>query len=89
MLNTIPRNNPRCRNPNLGFTTKARAYKVEGQERKLMSEKKCEGVNPHIPKGASTLGVGVLNVQRMITRVKTQAPKFLVKLKCEPKVKIV
>jgi len=39
--------------------TKARAYKVVGQERKLGSERKCEGMNPHTCKGASTLGVGV------------------------------
>jgi len=30
-----------------------------GQERKHESESKCEGMNPHTPKGASTLGVGV------------------------------
>jgi len=39
--------------------TKTRACKVVGQERKPKSEKKCEGMNPHTPKGASTLGVGV------------------------------
>jgi hypothetical protein len=39
--------------------TKVRACKVVGQERKLRSERKCEGMNPHTPKGASTLGVGV------------------------------
>jgi len=89
MLNATPRNKPQCCNPSLGLATKARAYKVEGQERKLVSEKKCEGVNPHTPKGASTLGVGVLNVQRVIIRVKTQATKLLVRFKCELKVKIV
>jgi hypothetical protein len=40
------------------------------------SEGKCEGMNPHTPKGASTLGVwsldGLLNLQRAIARVKTQ-----------------
>jgi len=30
-----------------------------GQEKKPGSERKCEGMNPHPPKGASTLGVGV------------------------------
>jgi len=35
--------------------TKARACKVAGQERKPRSEKKCEGMNPHTPKRASTL----------------------------------
>jgi hypothetical protein len=39
--------------------TKARAFKVVGQERKPESEKKCEGMNLHTPKGASTLGIGV------------------------------
>jgi hypothetical protein len=48
-----------CHNPNLGLMTKVRACKVVGQERKLMSERKCEGMNPHTSKGVSTLGVGV------------------------------
>jgi hypothetical protein len=48
-----------CRNPSLGLATKARAYKVVSQERKPGSERKCEGMNPHTPKGAPTLGVGV------------------------------
>jgi len=39
---------------------KARACKVANQERKPRSERKCEGMNPHTPKGASTLGVGIL-----------------------------
>ncbi len=46
--------------------TKARAYKSAGQEgssgiktHALRNAKKCEGVNPHTPKGASILGVGV------------------------------
>jgi len=47
-------------NPNLGLTTKARACKVVSQERKSGNERKCEGMNPHIVKGTSTLGVGVL-----------------------------
>ncbi len=56
-----------CCNPSLGLATKARACKVAGQEGNSgvmshapMSVRKCEGMNPHIPKGASTLGVGVL-----------------------------
>jgi hypothetical protein len=49
----------KCHNPSLGLATKARAYKIVGQERKLGSERKCEGMNLHTPKGASTLGVGV------------------------------
>jgi len=49
-----------CRNPSLGLTTKARACKVSGQEKKPENERKCEGMNPHTPKeGASTLGVGI------------------------------
>jgi len=40
------------------------------------NEGKCEGMNPHTPKGASTLGVwnpgGLLNLQKAIARVKTQ-----------------
>jgi hypothetical protein len=45
---------------NLGLMTKARGCKVAGQDRKLRSERKCEGMNPHTPKGAFTLGVGIL-----------------------------
>jgi len=55
----IPPSYQPCRNPSLGLTTKARACKVAGQKKKHGSEKKCEGMNPHTPKGASTLGVGV------------------------------
>jgi len=49
-----------CCNPSLGLVTKVRAYNVVGQEKKPRSERKCEGMNLHTPKGASTLGVGVL-----------------------------
>jgi hypothetical protein len=56
-----------CCNPSLGLTTKARACKVANQEESLgvtphapKSVRKCEGMNPHISKGTSTLGVGVL-----------------------------
>ncbi len=55
-----------CHNPNLGLATKAKACEVAGQERSpgitlhaLGCVGKCEGMNPHTPKGASTLGVGV------------------------------
>jgi hypothetical protein len=48
-----------CRNPSLGFATKARACKVAGQESEPQSERKCDGMNPHTPKGTSTLGVRV------------------------------
>jgi hypothetical protein len=53
-------------NPSLGFATKARACKVAGQEGSQGvtphapgSVRECEGMNPHTPKGVSTLGVGV------------------------------
>ncbi len=56
-----------CCNPNLGLTTKARAYKVTGQEGSPRvtphapeSVGKCERMNLHTSKGASTFGVGVL-----------------------------
>jgi hypothetical protein len=55
-----------CRNPSLGLATKARACKVAGQEGSLRvtphapgSVRKCEGMNLHTPKRASTLGVWV------------------------------
>ncbi len=55
-----------CRNPSLGLTTKAKACKVMGQEgspgvtpHALGSVGKCEGMNLHTPKGASTLGIGI------------------------------
>jgi hypothetical protein len=56
--------------------TKARACKVASQEKKPESERKCEGMNPHTPKGAFHLGSwslgGLSNVQRVIARVKTR-----------------
>ncbi len=48
-----------CRNPSLGLATKARTCKVTSQEKKFRTERKCEGMNPHTPKGVSTLRVGV------------------------------
>jgi hypothetical protein len=55
-----------CHNPSLGFMTKARACKVTNQEGILGitphtpgNVGKCEGMNPHTPKGTFTLGVGV------------------------------
>jgi len=66
LLNPSP-NQTKCHNPNLGPATKARACKVVGQEGSMgvtphapRSVRKCEGMNPHTPKGASILGVGVL-----------------------------
>jgi len=55
-----------CHNPSLGFATKARAYKVAGQERSLGlklhapgSARECERIDAHTPKGTPTLGFGV------------------------------
>jgi len=71
-----------CCNPSLGLATKARACKVVGQEGNSrvtshvpMSVRKCEGMNPHILKGASTLGVGVL-VDSRIFRERLQGSKL-------------
>jgi hypothetical protein len=55
-------------------------------KRKLRIEGKCEGMNPHTPKRASTLGVwspgGLLNFQKAIARVKNQSiKKFFISLK--------
>jgi hypothetical protein len=54
-------------------------------KRKPESEGKCKGMNPHTPKGASTLGVwsphGLLNLQRAIVGVKTKwIENFLISL---------
>jgi len=81
-------------NSSLGFTTEARACKVAGQEKSLRvtphapeNVGKCERMNPHTPKGASTLGVGwnpdgVPNFQKVITGVKTEwIEEFLISLK--------
>jgi hypothetical protein len=45
-----------CHNPNLGFTTKVRACKGEGQDgisgvtsHALRSVEECEGMNPILP----------------------------------------
>jgi hypothetical protein len=56
----------KCHNLSLGFTTKARACKVAGQKGSSgvtsnapRNAKKCEGMNPHIPKRIFNLGVRV------------------------------
>jgi len=71
-----------CRNPNFRFTTKVRVCKVTNQEGNLgvtphapESVEKCEGMNPHTPKGASTLGVGVL-MDSQIFREQLQGSKL-------------
>jgi hypothetical protein len=55
-----------CHNPNLGLTTKARACKNAKQERSSGGTSytprnvgECERMNPHTPKWAPTLGVGI------------------------------
>jgi len=60
--------------PSLGLATKARACKLVSQERKPDKEHKCEGMNPHTPKGASTLGVEVPMDSRMF-KEQLQEPK--------------
>ncbi len=57
---------PNCCNPSLGLATKAKGCKVVGQEGSpgIMPHafgyvRECEGIDPHIPKGIPTLGVGV------------------------------
>jgi hypothetical protein len=82
-----------CCNPSFGFATKARAYKVAGQEGNVgvtlhapRSVRECEGMNLHTPKGIFTLGVGVpmdsqFFFQRAISEVKTQwIEEFLISL---------
>jgi len=44
------------------------------QKRKPNREQKCEGMNPHTPKGASTLGIGVPMDSQMF-KEKLQEPK--------------
>jgi hypothetical protein len=61
--------------PSLGLATKARACKVVSQEKNPGSERKCEGMNPHTPKGTSTLGVGVLVDSRMF-KEQSKRPKL-------------
>jgi hypothetical protein len=55
-----------CCNPNLGLATKAKSYKGSGQKwsprvtfHAFRSVGKCEGMNPHTPKWAPTLGIGL------------------------------
>jgi hypothetical protein len=55
--------------------TKAKAYKGVGQEGSLgftfhtpQNVRECEGLNPHTPKWAPTLGVGVLMDSQIIRK---------------------
>jgi hypothetical protein len=70
-----------CCNPSLGLTTKARACKGAGQERSSTvashafgSVKECEGMSPHTPKRAPTVGVGV-SMDSWIFREQLQGSK--------------
>jgi hypothetical protein len=56
-----------CHKPSLKLATKVRACKGAGQEGSPRvtshapgSVGECEGMNPHTPKGAPSLGIGVL-----------------------------
>jgi hypothetical protein len=69
----------------LGLRSKQGLVRLQAK-RKSGSERKCEGMNPHTPKEASTLEVwspgGLPNLQRAIAGVKTQWIKeFLILLK--------
>jgi len=71
----------KCRNFRLRLATKARVCKVASQKGSLgvMSHApgsvgKCEGMNPHTSKGASTLGIGV-PVDSQIFREQLQGSK--------------
>jgi hypothetical protein len=72
-----------CRNLNHGLTTKARVCKGAGQKWSLKvtfhafgSVGECEGMNPHIPKWAPTLKVGV-PMDSWIFRKVFQGSKFI------------
>jgi len=59
---------------------------LQGSVRKPWSEGKCEGMNPHTPKGTPTLGNwtphGLPNLQRAIVEVKTHwIEQFFISLK--------
>jgi hypothetical protein len=65
----------KCCNLNFGFATKAKACKVVSQEgspgitpHAPGSVRKCEGMNPHTPKGASTLRIWVPMDSQMFRR---------------------
>ncbi len=71
----------KCHNPSLELVTKARACKVSGQKgnpavtpHTFANVRGCEGMNPHIPKGVSTLVVEVPMDCRMF-KEKLQGPK--------------
>jgi len=72
-----------CHNPTHGLVTKARVYKGVGQKWSLRvtfhafeSVGECEGMNPHIPKWAPTVKVGV-PMDSWIFRKVFQGSKFI------------
>jgi hypothetical protein len=75
--------NPFCHNPSFGFTTKTRAYKGASQKWSLKvtfhaprSVGECEGMNLHIPKWVTILGVRVFMDSR-IFEGRLQGSKFI------------
>jgi hypothetical protein len=74
---------PCCRNLSLRLVTKAKVYKGANQEwnpgvtfHALRGARECEGMNPHTPKWAPTLGVGVPMDFRIFRR-QFQGSKFI------------
>jgi len=72
-----------CCNFSLGLVTKAKACKGVGQERSSRVTSyaprtigECEGMNPHTPKQAPTLGVGVL-MDSWIFKERLQGSKLI------------
>jgi hypothetical protein len=72
-----------CRNSSLGLATKTRAYKGVSQKWSLgvtfhapKSVGKCEGMNSHIPKWTSTLGIEV-SMDSRIFKKQLQGSKFI------------
>jgi hypothetical protein len=72
-----------CCNLSLGLATKARAYEGVGQESSLgvtfhalESVRECEGMNPHTPKWAPILRVGV-PMDSQIFRGRLQGSKLI------------
>jgi hypothetical protein len=67
------------RNPNLGLATKARACKgaTKSEVREShFSVRECEGINPHTPKWAPTLGIRLL-MDSQIFRKQFQGSKLM------------
>jgi len=74
---------PSCHDLNLEFASKTKAYKGEGQEGSprvifnvLENIRRCEGMNPHTPKWAPTMGVRV-PMDFQIFRERLKGSKFI------------